>query len=567
MSALGQLLRLPQYVRNLARLRQVLGVFAKHGFGHVVERAGLDRYLSLGTRADLSDTAESLAQQTWETRVRLCLEALGPTFIKLGQMAATRPDLIPMSLIFELRKLQDDVPSYDFAHVEQTIVEDLGKPLLELYATFERAPLAAASIAQVHRATLHTGEEVVVKVQRPNLERIIHNDLELLMMVAAAVEERVPEVRAFRPADAIDQFARNLRRETDFDNELNNIERFRTNHAANPDLHLPVTYPQLSSKRLITMEFIDGCKVTDIAKLKAWEISGARIADIGITVTLASIFDHGFFHADPHPGNFFVLRDGRIALIDFGMMGTVDRDTTDDLLSFLVALLLGDPEMLVTQFIDLGLVDDTVNVRAMQGEISEIIRRYNGLSLKQVDIGIFISEVFEAVVRYRVRLPVELILMGKSISTMEGIAQDIHPDFNPVESLRPQLVRLYAARVLDPKNHSRKIYRVIHDYVGLARILPGEIRALLRRARQGELHLQHTDTGADLRAQRQERNVNRVVLALLSLTSWGLFTVVLPNAVHGQRFDVFWWYALVLGLQGLGSGALVTLSLLRSREI
>lgn len=569
MSTVANLLRLPAYARSIGRLRQVTGVIVSHGFGHWLVRGGLDKYAGFLHRgiAIAESGDEALAQLTWEHRVRLVLENLGPTFIKLGQMAATRPDLIPMSLIFELRKLQDDVAPFSIEQVRQTIVADFGKPLDQIYATFDEKPLAAASIAQVHRATLHSGEQVVVKVQRPNLDRIIRTDLDLLQMIAGTIEDRVPESRPFRPVDAIEQFSRNLRRETDFANEVDNIERYRKMIADNPNVHVPVTYPQLCSRHLITMEFIDGCKVTDTAQLQAWGIDGKHIAEVGTHIALSSIFEHGFFHADPHPGNFFVLRDGRIALIDFGMMGSVDRDTTDDLLSFLVALLLSDPEMLVTQFIDLGLVDDTVNMRAMQGEISEIMRRYHGLSLAKLDIGLFIAEVFEAVVRFQVRLPVELILIGKSISTTEGIAQEIFPEFNPLEAIRPYLVQLYVKRVLDPKTYSRRIYRIAHDYLGLVRVLPGDIRALMRRLKSGELHVKHTDIGADNRSIRHERSVNRVLLSAWSLVAWALFTVVLPHAMEDPRFSLFWWYALVLALQGVGAGVLVLLSLLRSREL
>ena len=568
MSAIGKLLRLPQYARNLARLRVVTAVVVRHGFGHVLVRAGMDRYASFLHRGlAMAEPDSDLHQLTWEHRVRLVCEALGPTFVKLGQVAATRPDLIPMSLIFELRQLQDNVPPFPFEQVRALVEAELGRTLEDTYASFDEVPIAAASIAQVHRATLKTGEAVVVKVQRPHLDRIIHTDLDLLHMIASALEERVPETRDFRPVDAIEGFARSLRRETDFTNEVANIERYRRLIAANPHVHLPVTYPALSSRRHITMEFIDGCKVNDKEKLKAWEVSGQHIAEVGTRLFLSSIFEHGFFHADPHPGNFFVLPDKRIALIDFGMMGTVDRDTTDDLLSFLVAILLNDTEMLVTQFIDLGLVDDTVNVRAMQAEVSEIIQRYHGLSLEQLDIGLFISEVFEAVVRYHVRLPVELILIGKSISTMEGIAQEVYPQFNPIESIRPYLVQLYVRRVLDPKTYSRRVYRVLHDYLGLARVLPGEIRAVLRRVKAGDLQLKLKDVGAEARAVRQERSINRVTLSAYSLVSWALFTAVLPHAMVAAPWSMMWWYAGLLAAQGLFTGSLVTLSWLRSREL
>lgn len=570
MSAIGSLLRLPQYARNLGRLRQVLAVMARHGFGYWLVRMGLDKYASPGTRGMAMSEADSQAldQLTWEVRVRQCCEELGPTFVKLGQVAATRPDLVPMSLIFELRRLQDNVAPFSWDEVKATVETELGRPVESCFARFDQKPIAAASIGQVHRAALLDGREVVVKVQRPGLDQTIRTDLDLVLMMARTIEERVPESVPFRPVDAINEFARNLRRETDFLNELENIERFRKNFADDPRLHLPVTHPELSTRRILTMEFIDGFKVTNREKLAEHGISGQHIAEAGTQIFIRSIFEHGFFHGDPHPGNFFILPDGRIALIDFGMMGSVDRDTIDDLLSFLVALLLSDTEMLVTQFIDLGLVDDTVNVRAMQGEVAEIMARYNGRTLAQLDIGQFIAEVFETVVRYHVRMPVELILIGKSISTIEGIAQEIYPEFNPLEAIRPHLVELYARRMLDPKTHSRRLYRVLHDYGGLLRVLPGEIRGVLRRIKAGDLTLNVRDPGAELRALRHERSVNRVLIAAYGLVAWVLFSVLLPSALTTVNWNQpMRWYELLLASQGLLAFGIVFVSLLRSREI
>ena len=568
MSALGRLVQLPKYARNMARLRQVTAAVIRFGFGHLLLRTGLDRYGSwLGRLGGQPQPDESMAELSWEQRVRLALEALGPTFIKLGQVAATRPDLIPMSLIFELRKLQDNVGGFAYDEVREVVRRELGGEIEQFYATFDPEPIAAASIAQVHRATLKTGEAVVVTVQRPGLDRIIQTDLDLLQMVAATLEENVPEAAQFRPSIAVTEFSRNLRRETDFANEINNIERYRRIIADNPDVHLPIVYPTYCSKRLITMEFIDGCKVTDKQKIAEWQIDGRKVAEVGTLLFIKSVFEHGFFHADPHPGNFFVLKDGRIALIDFGSMGSVDSDTIDELLTFLVALLLSDPEMLVTQFIDLGLVDDTVNVRVMSGEISEIMRRYNGVTLEHLDIGSFIAEVFEAVVRYQVRVPSELILIGKAISTMEGIAQELYPAYDPLGAIRPTLVQLYVRRVLDPKRYSRHAYRVLHDWWGLFKVLPGETRGLLRRAKAGDLQLQIRHPDAEAVRSKNERVVNRALLAGWSVVAWVSFSWLLPQAATAPHWGVVWWYEILLLAQGVGTLLLTLASWLRSREL
>ena len=567
MSALARMLRLPQYARNLQRLRFILGVVVSHGFGHVLQQAGLARLLpftggGLAMRAD-----QSLRGESWEVRVRLALESLGPTFVKLGQMMATRPDLIPMSLIHELQKLQDDVAPFKFPAVRRLIQDELGVPLSEAFAAFDEAPLAAASIAQVHRARLHDGAEVVVKVQRPNLEQRIHTDLDLLMIIAEQLEERIAEARQFRPVELVENFARSIKRETDFENERENIERFRKQFAAEPGLHLPRTWPELSSLRVLTMEFIDGCKVTDKAQLEAWGVDTKHVAQLGTKLVMSAIFEHGFFHADPHPGNFFVLPDGRLALIDFGMMGSLDRERVDEMLAFLAAILLADPEMLVSQLMDLGLLDDTVDVRALRTEIHELLSRYYGMEIGALDIGVFITEVFETIIRYDVRMPADLLLVGKSVTTMEGIARQIQPDFNPMLELRPYLIRLYARRALDPNTYSRRIWRVAHDWWGLARSLPNDVRGLARRARDGELQINVNDTGHNERLVRVERQVNRVIVGVACVACWSLFSILVPEAAKAGLVSFTSFWALVLAINGTWLSALLGFSLLRSREL
>lgn len=564
MSAIAKILNLPQYARNVGRLRLMISVIIRHGFGHVLERAGLLQLLRMtpGLQAD-----KNVANKIWEVRIRLALESLGPTFVKLGQMLATRPDLVPMSLIHELRKLQDDVPAFDFNAVERLVTTELGTDLAAAFLSVDMEPLAAASIAQVHRAQLATGEQVVLKVQRPNLDETIRTDLELLRFIAGQLEERVPEVRQFRPLAAVDEFARNLKRETDFGNELNNIERFRRQFASNTKVHVPITYPELSSRRLLVMEYIDGAKVTDLEQLDAWGLSGPDAASVGIELVIASIFEHGFFHGDPHPGNFFALKDGRLAVIDFGMMGSLDRDRIEDLLSFMAAILMNDPEMLVTQLLDMGIINDAVNLRDLRAEISDLMGRYYGIDLAKIDIGTFIIETFETIVRFGVFLPSDLLLIAKSISTMEGIAREIHPQFNPMEELRPYFIRLYVQRALDPQTYSRRAFRVLHDYWSLIQRTPNDVRGTLRRLHEGELSFEVKDPGADLLHRRTERRTNRMIMLVCTVVTWGLFAHLLPTAEHRGLFSVVTWWTVLLGVTGIWTGALLGFSLLRSREL
>lgn len=565
MSALGRLIALPGMARQMGRLRQVLSVAVRYGFGHVLDRTGLGSLVRL--RAGLT-ADEDLARRRWEVRIRLAFEELGPTFVKLGQLLATRPDLVPLSLIDELRQLQDNVPPFDAA-IAKALVEDELAPrtLSECFAFFDEKPLAAASIAQVHRARLVTGEEVVIKLQRPGLDERLRSDLELLSFVAGWLEEQLPEIRRFKPVMAIDELARSLKLETDFGNELRNIERFRQQLAPEPRVKVPQTWPNLSTRRMLTMEFIDGCKVTDTATLAAWSVNPVDVAQIGITVVIASIFEHGFFHGDPHPGNFFVLRDGRLGIIDFGMMGSLDRERIDELLTFMAALLLGDAEMLVSLLLDLGLLGDSVDVRRLRSSVAALMGRYHGVDIASVDVSAFLADAIEVIVEHEIDLPSDLLLIGKSLSTMEGIAREIHPGFNPLVDLRPLFVRLYLARALDPETYSRKLVRTARDWWSLANVLPGEARILLRQARRGELRLEVVDPGQERALEGRDRQVNRAILAATTLCAWAIFAWLLPTAELRGWASVTSWWAAILGLTGLWTGSLLGFSLLRSRAL
>ncbi len=564
MSALGRLLALPGMARQVRRLRQVLGVAVRYGFGHVLDRVGLASLVRLGRDVEADAT---LADRRWEVRLRMALEELGPTFIKLGQALATRPDLVPMSLIEELRRLQDDVPPFDSELAQSMIVSELGQPIDRAFAHFERKPIAAASIAQVHRARLHDGTWVVVKLQRPGLDERIRRDLELITFVAGWLEQQLPEVRRFKPVEAIEELARNLKLETDFGNELRNIERFRQQLVDHPRMVVPRTWPELSTRRMLVMEFLDGCRITDRARLAEWGVDPVQIAEFSTHQVISSIFEHGFFHGDPHEGNFLVLRDGRLGVLDFGMMGSLDRERIDELLTFMAALLLGDAELLVAQLMDLGLLGDSVNVRRLRGEVSTLMGRYHGVDIQSVEVSTFLGEAIEVITRHDIDLPSDLLLIGKALSTMEGIARQIHPTFNPLVDLRPVFVRLYLARALDPETYSRRITRTARDWWSLANVVPGELRAILRRARRGEIRFEVADPGLDRLLEARDRQVNRVILTATTLAAWGLFAALLPTAELRGWWSPTTWWALLLALTGFWTGGLLGISLLRSRAI
>jgi len=564
---LGTLVRLPQTYKNIQRLREILAVVAKWGFGDVVARLELEgavertRSLLLWRRH-----REAVVRYTTEERIRRAFEELGPTFIKLGQILATRPDLIPMSLVFELRKLQDDVPPFDGALARRQIEDSLGRPIEAVFAHFDARPLAAASIAQVHRARLHSGDEVVVKVRRPNLETIVRTDLEIMRTLAALLEQNAPEMQQWRPVAIVEEFQRALSREVDLTNEAFHLVRFAANFAGDPHVHVPKAYLEASSDAVLTVEFIDGVKMSDLAGLERTGIDRKRLAQIGVEFCLKQVFEHGFFHADPHPGNLFVLPGEVIAPIDMGMMGSLEPGIVDALLELLVGMLMRDADKIVKLLFRLGLVDDRVDVPAMRRDVKELIDRYWAVPIGEVDVATLIGRLFEMLQRYSVVMPSELLLIGKALATVDGMARELDPELDPLRAIRPYILKQYLKRLSDPRWLARDVVDAGRGWLEAATSVPADLRTIARDLRRGDLQLRTRIEGLEGLVREQGRSANRsalamVVAATLLGSAWLLASEIGPRV---------WGLSLTgwLGLAGLltagGGWSLLVLGFLRS---
>ena len=513
---LGTLVRIPRTYKNLQRLREILGVIVKYGFGDLVARLELESTLELArSLVRFRRQRRELVRYTTEERIRMAFEELGPTFVKLGQILATRPDLIPMSFIVELRKLQDAVPPFGSEAARNQIESALGRPIAELFAEFDDAPIAAASIAQVHRARLFSGEEVAVKVRRPGLEQVIGTDLEILRGLASLLEENAPELRGYAPVEIVEEFARAITLEIDLSNEASNMQRFARNFAGDPQVHVPQLFEAYSSPAVLTMEFVRGIKAKDLAGLDAAGIDRKKLAAGGVEFCLRQVFDHGFFHADPHPGNLFVLPGEVIAPIDMGMMGNLEPEMVDALLELLVGILLRDAEKIARLVARLGLIDERVDRVRLRRDIAALLERYAALPIGEVDVAALIGSLFEVLQRHRVRVPPELLLMGKALATVDGMARDLDPTLDPIEAVRPYVLKTWLRRLADPRFLARDWIRAASDIVETATTLPGDLRAILRDLRRGELRFATRHEGLDTLLREQARSANRSLLALL----------------------------------------------------
>jgi ubiquinone biosynthesis protein len=556
---LGALFRLPRTVKNLQRVSEILGVLAKYGWGDLVARLDVGSPTWRG-RALLRARrrASEVADLTSEERVRRAFEELGPTFVKLGQVLATRPDLVPLALTQELVRLQDRVPPFPAAEARAVVEASLGRSLEEVFASFEPAPLAAASMAQVHGAVLPTGEEVVVKVRRPGIERVIHTDLEILRFLAELLEENAPETRRFAPRAIVEEFARAIEQELDFGNEAWNAARFAARFAGDPHVHVPAVFAALSSDRVLVLERIRGAKVSELAALEAAGIDRKRLARIGVDFSLTQIFEHGFFHADPHPGNLFALPGPVLVPIDLGMVGRLDRDTQDGLLELLIGLIQQDVDKLVRVFARANLLDPDVDLAALRRDGQELLDRWHAVPLGKVDVSTFLRQLFEVFALHRVRIPPDLVLMAKALATAEGVARTLDPEMDPIAAMRPKLLRLYLARLADADYLAKDVLRASRDAAELALRAPADVSAILAELRRGRFTLGARVEGLDEWVREQARSANRTALAWL-LTGSLIGSAILLAAPSGPTVAGVPLTA-ALGLAGLalaGAGALV----------
>ncbi len=496
-----------QAYRRLRRYRQVMVVLVKYGFGDVVDRLGSGtvrgRILRRGPR--VISTAQ---------RLRMALAELGPTFVKFGQLLSTRPDILPEHYIHELEKLQDEVPPFPFEQVEAVFLEDLGKRPGELFAVFEQTPFASGSIAQVHKALLDSGRRVAVKVQRPGIPSLIETDLAILAELASLAEKHVPELRWFRPADLVDQFARTIRRELDFVAEAQAIERFRRNFEGDPARFVPALHWQYTTSRILTTDYVDGVKVTHVEELEARGYDRKAIARNGARVILKEVFEHRLFHADPHPGNFFVLEGNVIAAVDFGIVGRLDDETAEQLGLLFTAVIQKDSEEILRVFRNLRLLHEDVDVALLRADIADFLDQYHGLPLEKLNTERMIEEMLRMVRRHRIILPVNLALLGRMLAVSSGVGRMLDPEFNIIEEARP-FVRSFLTARLDPRRTARKVMRTWRDYQAMLRSLPGDLEEIAAKLKRGEMLVSLHHEGLSRFILEMDRSSNRLAFGMI----------------------------------------------------
>ena len=534
-------------VRDLGRLREIALVLAKHGFGEVLGRMGLGGLAPKTTRPD----TETSRRAAWPERVRLVLEDLGPSFMKLGQIASTRTDLLPPELIAELKKLQDDVRPVDFAAIKTEVEASLGASIDDIFADFTERPLAAATIGQVHRAKLrvppelpahtnghagdrpsqdghgtaqdelHAGEpaDVAVKVQRPGVRATIERDVELLGFLAAVLERSIAESRAYDPVGLVREFDRSIMAELDFTNEAANAQRFRQNFEGHHDVAFPHVYKSASAKRVLTTEFFDGFRI-DAALARG--VDGKKLARMAVRIVVKMIFEDGFFHADPHPGNIIIqgpIEDPVIGLIDLGMVGRLSPELRNKTVDLMVAAARKDSVAVADALYAIGRPTGKVDIAAFRAEVSLLAEKFIGLPLREIQLSALIRDLVATALKYELEIPTDFMMVGKTLMTLEGMGRQLDPDLDVFREAQPYFVSILRRRY-GPEQLGGELLRGISQFAGVAHDVPLHVQEILDDLRVGRLEVRTVETQLGPAVDRLGRRLfSGFVVASLNVTA------------------------------------------------
>lgn len=469
-----------QTFKSAARLRTIVGVFASHGFQNIIERAQLGRFLLKRILSETDWERYSVAE-----RLRMGFEQLGPTFVKLGQLLATRPDLIPEDFILEFKKLHDQVAPVPFEEIKPILQNQYGEDYNQIFRYVEETPLASASIAQVHRATLADGSQVVLKIQRPGIVHIINDDLNVLYTIAALLEKYVPESKLFSPQTIVDEFFKTLELETNFVVEANNIRRFSANFANHPEVKIPHVHIDLTGPQVLVMEALQGTPLSQVEKLKLTDAEGEIITKTGLRTFFKMVFKDRFFHGDIHAGNLFILPNQQIGLIDFGVVGRLSEKVRDVIADIFVALAQENYERLADAFLEISPYNSEINIDKFARDLRDLIAPYYGLTFKNVNAGKILMDSTRIAVKHHLVVPSELMLFFKAVVTIEGLGRVIIDDFDVLNYSLDMAQEIVKSKY-DKERVLKELLYLAKDSTSLLSSLPRQVKQLLRRFSSGQ---------------------------------------------------------------------------------
>lgn len=521
-------------LRNLGRTSEIVTVLLNHGFSDLVDRIGLRTAWYRSRQLFSRKKREPAKHLKLVERIRLALESLGPTYIKFGQVMSTRPDLVPQEMIVELKKLQEHVPPFPSEIAVQQLEEELGRPIHQLFASFEMVPLAAGSLAQVHRAVGFCGTQLAVKIRRPGAVRDVERDLGLMQEIALLIDRNIAEARIFDPVGLVNHFTRTIRRELNFAREGRTMDEFRRLFQNDSTLYVPIVFWDLTTDSVLTMEYIDGLRIDELIQQPALiptngsgvagaprygipvgcQVDPAQVAAAGAQIFMKQAFEYGVFHGDPHPGNLRVRRDGTFCLLDYGMIGMVDETMREQLIDLLGAISRQNVDAAVKVVLQVGETYREIDRTLLQVDMRDFIANYYGMPLERMNVGRLLSDFVGIMSTHGIRCPGSLMLLIRALVTLEGIGRQLDPDFNLALHLQPFVERMIRQRY-EPGRIAQRLYEETRELLELAHEMPGYVNRTMKKISENDLRVQLEHRNLDHFILEMERSSNRLVVGMV----------------------------------------------------
>jgi ubiquinone biosynthesis protein len=542
-------------IKNINRLRQILNILIRHGFGELVSQLHVFRLYILGKRVFSPKAEDVRAHRSTPERLRLALEELGPTFVKLGQLMSTRADWFPDEWSTEFKKLQDKVPPFPFEQVKELVEKELGKPVEEVYASFDKEPVASASIAQVHYAALKDGREVAVKVRRPEIERVLDADISMMYVIANLIVKYVPDWARYRPVEVVREFHKTIRQELDFTIEATRADRFRRNFKDDSEAYFPRVYWEYSSKKVMTMERISGIPIDEIDALKAAGFDLKEVAERGVRVFFRMALRDGYFHADMHPGNVFVGKKGEIIHVDFGIAGQIDDELRNYLAKLLYYLIRRDFKTMAQIHREMGLIGPDVDIREFEDALIDIAEPIFGRPLGEINISALLWKLIETAKRFDMHMQPNLLLLQKSMVVVEGVGRELYPKLNVWAVARPFVFKLMK-RGVSPKAIAEKGYKTMMEMAEFTATLPSQLTSVFNKIIQDRLRIEFAHLNLDELNSNIDRVGNRLLYGMITAALIVGASLVVISGKGPTLFDI-----PVIGLAGYAIAGIFGLGL------
>ena len=515
-------------------MRQIVAVAFNHGFGEVVEQLHLGGYVRWGRKLLRREARSPLSRAE---RIRLALEELGPTFVKFGQVISTRPDLVPADVIEELKELRENVPPFDSKQAIGLVERQLGQSIKAAFAEFEAEPLAAGSLAQVHRARHRNGDEVAVKILRPNIREDIERDLSLMHELAVLIDRYIPEARVFDPLGLVNHFSRTVRREFNLSREARTLEEFERLFRRDATLYVPRVYRELSAEGVVTMEFVGGLRADDPRELQSAGINSSAVAANGARIFLRQAFELGVFHGDPHPGNMRVMADGSLCLLDYGMIGLLEENMRDRLIDLLVSIVKRDASTAVRVIQEVGQTGEDVDLPLLRADVRDFIDTYYGVELNRLNVGQLLSDFISLLVTHGIRVPGDLMLLIRALVTLEGVGRSLDPEFNLAAVLQPFVESAIKQRY-SPGRIATDFVRELKVFGELAHQVPRSLGRTLEKLSNDDLRIQLEHRHIERLINEVDRSSNRIVISLILAALIVASALILRSGVNE------WWLSV-----------------------